>query len=67
MGSLERGLQRDIPRTSKTKYNWGLDRSLPDLWCREMYHVEGQHRPECDVVENSVSLAFFDRSWRVLA
>jgi hypothetical protein len=64
MESLEHGLERDIP---KTKYNWGLDRSLPDPWRREMYHVEeGQHRPECNVVENTVNLAFLDRSWQVL-
>jgi len=59
MESLEHGLERNIPRVSKTRYNGGLDWSLPNPWCRKMYHVEQSHS-ECDVVENSVSLAFFD-------
>ena len=66
MESLEHGLERDIQRVSKSKYNWVLERSFLDPWCREYHVEEGQHRPECDVVENSVSLAFFARSWRVL-
>ena len=63
MESLKHGLGRDIQCVSKSKYNWDLQqRGFLDPRRREYHVEEGQYRPECDVVENSVSLAFFARS-----
>jgi hypothetical protein len=61
MKSQKDGLERDIQSVSKSKYNWVVKRSFLDPWCRKYHVEEGQHRMECDVVENSVSLAFFAR------
>jgi hypothetical protein len=62
MKTLEHGLETDIANELRTKHNWGpqIDSPVP---VGKGHHSEEGH-PEYNVVWNSVSPAFFDRSVR---